>query len=90
MARIRDSGVPEQERWESFFEAGAVLDALGCRALTGDVVEFGCGYGTFAIPAARRTSGTVFALDIDPLMVAATAARAGGAGLRNVSAVQRD
>lgn len=90
MAKIRNSGVPGQELWESFFDAGAILDALGCYALTGDVVEFGCGYGTFAIPAARRTSGTVFALDIDPLMVAATAARAAGAGLTNVSALQRD
>ncbi|HYM28657.1 MAG TPA: class I SAM-dependent methyltransferase [Steroidobacteraceae bacterium] len=90
MAKIRDSGVPAQELWESFFDPGAILDALGCRALSGDVVEFGCGYGTFAIPAARRTSGTVFALDIDPLMVAATAARAAGAGLANVSAQQRD
>jgi len=90
MAKIRESGMPAQELWESFFDAGAILDALGCRALAGDVVEFGCGYGTFAIPAARRTSGTMFALDIDPLMVAATAVRAAGEGLMNLSAQQRD
>lgn len=90
MAKVRESGMPAQQQWESFFDAEAILDALGCRALTGDVVEFGCGYGTFAIPAARRTSGTVLALDIDPLMVADTAARAVAEGLTNVSAQQRD
>jgi len=37
---------------------------------SGDIVEFGCGYGTFTISAARRMAGTVYALDTDPLMVA--------------------
>jgi SAM-dependent methyltransferase len=90
MAKVRESEVPAQELWESFFDAPAILDALGCRDLTGDVVEFGCGYGTFAIPAARRVSGTVFALDIDPLMVAATAARAAREGVANVVAQEWD
>ena len=40
---------------------GATL--LGLRPDAGDVVDFGCGYGTFAIPAARIVTGTVFALD---------------------------
>ena len=90
MARVRDSGMPPREQWESYFDAQGVLEALGCRALDGDVLEFGCGYGTFAIPAARRTQGAVFALDLDPHMVAATADRARGAGLTNVRAEQRD
>ena len=90
MPRVRDSGVPAQEQWEGYFDPPGILDALGCRNLCGDVVEFGCGYGTFAIPAARRTSGTVVALDIDPAMVAATAQRAAREGLTNLIAQQRD
>jgi SAM-dependent methyltransferase len=90
MAKVRESDVPAQELWESFFDAAAILEALGCRELTGDLVEFGCGYGTFAIPAARRVSGTVYALDIDPTMVAATAARAAREGITNLVAQQRD
>jgi len=82
--------MPPLEQWERFFDAGGILEALGCRDLSGDVVEFGCGYGTFTLPAACRASGTVFALDIDPLMVAATAGRAQRAGIRNVVAQQRD
>jgi ribosomal protein L11 methylase PrmA len=41
--------------------------------LRGDAVEFGCGGGTFSIPAARRISSTPYTLDIDPLMVTASA-----------------
>ena len=31
--------------------------------MSGDAIEFGCGYGTFTIVAAQRTLGTVYALD---------------------------
>lgn len=90
MGKVRESDVPAQELWESFFDAPAILEALGCRDLAGDLVEFGCGYGTFAIPAARRVSGTVYALDIDPAMVAATATRATREGVTNILAQERD
>ena len=90
MTKGRDSGMPAAEQWESYFDPAGIVESLGCCRLTGDVVEFGCGYGTFTIPAAQRTSGTVHALDIDPLMVAATAARASQAGLKNIRVEQRD
>lgn len=90
MAKVRDSGMPERERWEEFFDAAAILDALGCRSVSGDAVEFGCGYGTFTLPAAARVSGSVYALDIEPDMVAATRERASQAKLSNVIAQQRD
>ena len=90
MTKGRDSGMPAVEQWESYFDPAGIVESLGCCRLTGDVVEFGCGYGTFTIPAAQRTSGAVHALDIDPLMVAATAARASQAGLKNIRVEQRD
>ena len=90
MPKGRDSGMPMVEQWESYFDIPAVLDSLGCREATGDAVEFGCGYGTFTIPLAQRTAGTVFALDIDPLMIAATAARNSQAGSKNIVIEQRD
>src|SRR5688572_6091919 len=55
-----------------------------------DVVEFGCGYGTFTIPVAQAVTGRVFALDIDPVMVETTAGKARELGLSNVRAVVRD
>ena len=90
MTRGRDSGMPAVEQWESYLDAAGILESLGCRDLSGDAIEFGCGYGTFTIVAARRNVGTVYALDIDPLMVAATAARVSHTGLKNVVVEQRD
>ena len=82
--------MPPVDRWESYFNAAEVLESLGCRDLSGDAVEFGCGYGTFTIPLAQTLDGTVYALDIDPFMVAATAARASQCGVKNIVIEQRD
>jgi SAM-dependent methyltransferase len=90
MAKVRDSGMPSSAQWEEFFDPAAVLDTLECRDVAGDIVEFGCGYGTFTIPAAARTGATLYALDIDPVMVAATTARVRAAHLGNVAVEERD
>lgn len=63
---------------------------LDCTGPCGDVVEFGCGYGTFTLPVAGQVGGRVFALDIEPEMVATTARKAAAAGLANVVARVRD
>jgi SAM-dependent methyltransferase len=88
--KIRDSGMPDPQMWESFFEPSCVLRRLGFSSSTEDVADLGCGYGTFSIPAAQLTSGTVYAFDIDPNMVAATDGNARSLGLSNVAAVERD
>jgi SAM-dependent methyltransferase len=90
VAKGRDTGMPPKRLWESFFDAGAVLDALGCHEVDGDAVDFGCGYGTFVLAAAPRVSGTVYGLDIDPAMVKATAERASKTAAHNVVVEQRD
>ena len=82
--------MPVVEQWESYFDVAGILDSFGFSHVSGDAVEFGCGYGTFTIAVAQRVMGTLFALDIDPFMVAATAARALSADLTNVVVEQRD
>ena len=83
--------MPDEACWASFFDVEGALDALlGSGYLAGDVVEFGCGYGTFALPMARRTQGTVTALDIEPEMVALVRRKAAECGLDNLRVVQRD
>lgn len=54
--------------------------------------DFGCGAGYFCIPAARMTGkeGTVYAIDIMPPRLEATASNARHAGLSNVVTVQAD
>jgi hypothetical protein len=63
--KTRESGMPEESMWQGFFDPEAVLGKLGLSSACGNVVDFGCGYGTFTIPAARIVRGTVFAFDIE-------------------------
>src|ERR1017187_1218951 len=88
--KTRDSGMPDEELWASFFAPAKEIAMLGLNADIGNAADFGCGYGTFAVPAAKVVRGTVYALDIDPAMVAATRARADAEGVRNVEANARD
>lgn len=86
----RESGMPDEAWWASFFEPEGALDRLLDLGRDDDgIVEFGCG-GTFTLPAARRTRGTVVALDIEPALVEAVRGKAERAGLGNVQACVRD
>lgn len=88
--RIRESGMPPRDYWDSFFDVEKILDALMLDASRNDLLEFGCGYGTFTLPAARRISGQVIALDLDPEMLDTTRGLANAAGLLNIECVMRD
>jgi 2-polyprenyl-3-methyl-5-hydroxy-6-metoxy-1,4-benzoquinol methylase len=75
--KARESGMPEEEYWASFFNAEIlVARILGNGKTEGNILEFGCGYGTFTIPAALHTKGIVTALDIEPEMVRCVATKA--------------
>lgn len=82
--------MPEREVWEQFFAPASILATLGINSHTGDVAEFGCGYGTFTIPAAKVIKGDIYALDIEPDMIRVTNEEAKKNGLNNVHAVWRD
>jgi len=87
----RESGMPEEAYWASFFDPQAVLERLWLPQNSRcNVLEFGCGYGTFTLPAASCARGTVTALDIEPDMVSLVEQRAKDAGLANVRAEVRD
>jgi len=88
--KTRESGMPEEVMWRDFFDAEAILRSLKLTPSCREVVEFGCGYGTFTVAAARIVQGTVHALDIEPDMIAITQAKAEAEGLRNVGLYVRD
>lgn len=75
--------------WRGFFDPAHILDRLDC-ARPGNVVEFGCGYGLFTVEASKRSSGSMYALDIEPEMLAATTDPAWKAGVANVQPIGRD
>jgi len=91
LLKARESGMPGEDYWNSFFDAECVIrkmfGACGCR---GNVVEFGSGYGTFTLPAARHTLGTVYAFDIEPDLIEGLERKAKEQSIANIHAEVRD
>lgn len=88
--KTRESGMPDVSMWESFFSPTRTLTKLGLDETRTVAVDFGCGYGTFTVPAACVIRGTVHAMDVEPAMVEETARKVLEAGLENVRVRQRD
>ena len=83
--------MPDEDAWQVFYDADCIINKLDCvTKQNGVIAEFGCGYGTFTLPVAKRTSGLVYAFDIEPELVALVDRKARAAGLANVTAQVRD
>jgi SAM-dependent methyltransferase len=87
----RESGMPAEDYWETFYDADCIVVKLEC-AKRGDesIAEFGSGYGTFTLPAAKRTTGNVYAFDIEPELVESLNQKAQAMALPNVRSLTRD
>lgn len=88
--KVRESGMPHEEMWRDFFDPMKVLSIFGLDKGVGDMVEFGCGYGTFTLPAARMAQGVVYALDIEPEMTTIVLQKCLEANISNVEVLVRD
>ena len=88
--KIRESGMPKEEDWNKFFSPVKTLKVLGLNSSVVEVADFGCGYGTFTIPAAKIISGKIYAFDIEPEMIEAVKLKAKKLNLVNLVAVVRD
>lgn len=86
--KYRQSGMPEERRWQTFFKPNKILETLGVKE--GHIVDVGSGYGTFTIPAAKRTKGTVFAIEIEPEMIKHLKTKAKQRKLKNIKTIKRD
>lgn len=67
--KTRDSGMPEESTWQTFFDPDRILSTLGLDQIYGPVIDVGSGYGTFTLAVARHTRHPVVALDIEPDLV---------------------
>lgn len=83
--KIRESGMPEETHWESFFDAQNIFAKLQLDNRINDAVEFGSGYGTFTIPSAKIIRGKIYAFDIDEEMIARLSQKTTEENLSNVS-----
>ncbi len=82
--------MPEEKIWDSFFNQASILSKLQLTSVCKDAVEFGCGYGTFTIPAARIINGNMFAIDIEQDMIDSTQEAALQSSLTNIKCILKD
>jgi ubiquinone/menaquinone biosynthesis C-methylase UbiE len=61
--------MPAVSLWASFFDVDLILSELYIDSDIKDLVEIGCGYGTFTIPSAKKITGDLYAFDIEEGMI---------------------
>lgn len=88
--KVRDSGMPPETLWATFFDVETILDKLQVNNIVGNLMEVGCGYGTFTIPAAKRIKGKLFAFDIEQEMIDYTRNKAEQEDITNIEFFNRD
>ena len=88
--KIRESSMPSEQVWCSFFDIEEVLNRTLINSEVIDAADFACGYGTFTIPAAQRIQGTMYAVDIDPEMIRIVNEKLQKLKLTNVKTIIRD
>lgn len=88
--KVRESEMPEEKTWSDFFDVKGIMRKMNINRRVKDIVDFGCGYGTFTIPIAKAISGRIYAVDIEPEMVEETKRKAAENKLTNVEAILRD
>ena len=88
--RIRESGMPPEDYWESFFNVDLILSKLQFNKKIKDAVEFGSGYGTFSIPASKIIKGNLFAFDIDDSMIKILNRKISDKKIKNIKVIQKD
>jgi SAM-dependent methyltransferase len=88
--KIRESGMPSEEIWRSFFNVEEILGRMLVNSQVVDAADFACGYGTFTIPAAQRMQGAMHAIDIDPEMMRIVNEKLQKLKLNNIKTIIRD
>ena len=67
--KVRDSGMPDESMWSTFFNPESILRLMGLTADMDRVVDLGSGFGTFSLPASQMIKGEVHAFDIEESMI---------------------
>ena len=82
--------MPEAAYWDTLFDVPLILDRMQLFQVTGEIVEFGSGYGTFTLPLAEINKNKIHAFEIESELVKNLAERASSFGYMNISAIERD
>jgi len=82
--------MPAEDLWASFINIDLILSELQINSDVNDLVEVGCGYGTFTIPVAKKISGNLYAFDIEDEMLEIVKQKLIKENIHNVILKQRD
>ena len=61
----RESGMPEKDYWNSFYDAECVVLKLIPRIVHGSIIEIGSGYGTFTNPVIKNWKNKFIGFEIE-------------------------
>jgi SAM-dependent methyltransferase len=82
--------MPTESIWAGFFNVELILTELHINSAVNDLVEIGCGYGTFTIPASKKITGQLYGFDIDKEMLYIVRQKLTNEHLGNVILERRD
>ena len=88
--KVRDSGMPEEAKWNDFFNTDLLLSELIIDSQIVDLVEIGSGYGTFTIPTAKLIKGKLYAFDIEEEMIEYLNQKIQNLQINNIQLEKRD
>jgi ubiquinone/menaquinone biosynthesis C-methylase UbiE len=88
--KYRESGMPSEDMWVTFFDPMNIVEKLGIDNKVRNLLDIGCGYGTFLFPISKIVSGKVIGLDIDQQMIESCNNKINQQGIKNVKLVLGD
>jgi ubiquinone/menaquinone biosynthesis C-methylase UbiE len=88
--KYRESGMPNEEMWDTFFNPTQILSQLYINENVNNLIDIGCGYGTFIIPAAKLVKGIVIGIDIDGEMIETCKGKILEQGIQNIELLHGD
>lgn len=89
--KVRDSGMPNEEMWQTFFEPDEIFNNLLLNDPEGIIVDFGSGYGTFLLPAAKYfRKSKIVGLDIEAQLNEDLRSRILELGYTNAEVITKD
>jgi len=88
--KIRESGMPDEKLWNTFFDIDLIFSELQINSQLTNIVEIGCGYGTFTIPVSKIIKGKVYAFDLEQEMIALTNEKLVNQKITNIELIERD
>lgn len=87
--KYRDSGMPDENLWNSFFDPVKILNLMGINKTVNLLIDIGCGYGTFLFPASKIVK-QVIGIDIDDQMIRYCENQINEHGYKNIELITGD